>query len=143
MNENIVMVALVSAIVCFAMAYAVTLKKLIVSQKLASKLYVDNFTLEEYIKTTKNLKEDKTDQQIHQENFLKFLSDSRDWAFNYIEEVQSGLNKFVGDVESEINYFKEYGDIISMQPNYNSLKKITKAYDELIKLLPKEEEEVK
>jgi hypothetical protein len=30
-----------------------------------------------------------------------------------------------------------------MEPNYNSLKKITKAYDELTKLLPKEEEEVK
>ena len=143
MNENIVIVALVSAIVCFAMAYAVTLKKLITSQKLAGRLYVDNFTLEEYIKTLKDLKEDKSDQQIHQENFLKFLSDSRDWAFNYIEEVQSGLNKFVSDIEPEINYFKEYGDLMAMQPNYYSLKKISQAYEELKKLLPKEEEEVK
>jgi hypothetical protein len=143
MNENIVIVALVSAIICFIMAYAITLKKLITSQKLAGKLYVDNFTLEEYIKTIKNLKEDKTDQQIHQENFLKFLSDSRDWAFNYIEEVQAGLNKFVSDIEPEINYFREYGDLMAMQPNYYSLKKITEAYEELKNLLPKEEEEVK
>jgi hypothetical protein len=143
MNENIIIVALVSAIICFIMAYAITLKKLITSQKLAGKLYVDNFTLEEYIKTIKNLKEDKTDQQIHQENFLKFLSDSRDWAFNYIEEVQSGLNKFVSDIEPEINYFREYGDLMAMQPNYYSLKKITEAYEELKNLLPKEEEEVK
>jgi hypothetical protein len=143
MNENIVIVALVSAIICFIMAYAITLKKLITSQKLAGKLYVDNFTLEEYIKTIKNLKEDKTDQQIHQENFLKFLSDSRDWAFNYIEEVQSGLKKFVSDIEPEINYFREYGDLMAMQPNYYSLKKITEAYEELKNLLPKEEEEVK
>ena len=140
MNENIIIVALVSAIICFIMAYAITLKKLITSQKLAGKLYVDNFTLEEYIKTIKNLKEDKTDQQIHQENFLKFLSDSRDWAFNYIEEVQSGLNKFVSDIEPEINYFREYGDLMAMQPNYYSLKKITEAYEELKNLLPKEEE---
>jgi hypothetical protein len=143
MIQNIIIVALLSAIICFAIAYFITLKRLISSQKLAGKLYVDNFTLEEYIKTLKNLKEDKTDQQIHQENFLKFLSDSRDWAFNYIEEVQSGLNKFVSDVEPEINYFKEYGDLISMEPNYKSLKKISQAYEELKKLLPKEEEEIK
>ena len=143
MIQNIIITILASSMLCFILAYAITLKKLISSQKLAGKLYVDNFTLEEYIKTVSNAKEDKTDQQIHQENFLKFLSDSRDWAFNYIEEVQSGLNKFISDVEPEINYFKEYGDIIAMEPNYNSLKKITEAYEELKKLLPKEEEEVK
>ena len=140
MIYNIVIVALSSAIICFILAYSLSLKKLISLQKLTNKLYVENFTLEEYVKTLNNLKEDKSDQQVHQENFLKFLSDSRDWAFNYIEEVQSGLNKFIGDVEPEINYFKEYGDIGSMQPNYYSLKKITEAYEELKKLLPKEEE---
>jgi hypothetical protein len=143
MIQNIIILILGSSITCFIVAYIITLRKLISSQKLAGKLYVDNFTLEEYIKTLKNLKEDKSDQQIHQENFLKFLSDSRDWAFNYIEEVQSGLNKFVNDIEPEINYFKEYGDLISMEPNYNSLKKISQAYEELKKLLPKEEEDVK
>jgi hypothetical protein len=141
MIENIIIVVLGSAMASGMVAYFITLKKLIYSQKLAGKLYVDNFALEEYIKTLKNLKEDKTDQQIHQENFLKFLSDSRDWAFNYIEEVQTGLNKFVSDVEPEINYFREYGDIAGMKPNYNSMLKIGEAYDELIKLLPKEEEE--
>jgi hypothetical protein len=138
MIENNIIIVLGSAMTCFIVAYLITLKKLISSQKLAGKLYVDNFTLEEYIKTLKNLKEDKSDQQIHQENFLKFLSDSRDWAFDYIEEVQAGLSKFVSDVEPEINYFKEYGDLISMEPNYNSLKKISQAYEELKKLLPKE-----
>ncbi len=90
MIENTIIVVLGSAMACFVVAYLITLRRLISSQKLAGKLYVDNFTLEEYIKTLKNLKEDKSDQQIHQENFLKFLADSRDWAFNYIEEVQSG-----------------------------------------------------
>ena len=143
MIYNIVIIALSSAIVCFILAYTIALKKLISLQKLTNKLYVENFTLEEYIKTLNNLKEDKSNQQVHQENFLKFLSDSRDWAFNYIEEVQSGLNKFISDIEPEINYFKEYGDVGAMQPNYYSLKKITAAYEDLKKLLPKEEEEVK
>jgi hypothetical protein len=142
-SNSILIVILLSTLLCFIIAYLVTLTKLISTKKSLGKLYVDNFALEEYIKTLKNIKEDKSDQQIHQENFLKFLSDSRDWAFNYIEDVQSGLNKFVGDIEPEINYFKEYGDIASMHPNYYSLKKITEAFEELKKLLPKEEEEIK
>jgi hypothetical protein len=85
----------------------------------------------------------KLDNDAHQESFIKFLSDSRDSAFEYIEEFQSGLNKFVSDIEPEINYFREYGDLMAMQPNYYSLKKITEAYEELKNLLPKEEEEVK
>jgi len=85
----------------------------------------------------------KLDNDAHQESFIKFLSDSRDSAFDYIEEVQSGLSKFINDIEPEIQYFKEYGDFTSMQPNYFALKKITQAYEELTKLLPKEEEEVK
>ena len=72
------------------------------------------------------------------EAFLKFVSDSRDWAYTYIDEVQSSLNKFITDVEPEINYFKEYGAVGSMAPNYYSMKKITEAYEELKKLLPED-----
>jgi hypothetical protein len=106
-----------------------------------STLYIDNLAFKKFIDKESNNK--ITNEDIHNENFVKFLSDSREVAYNYIEEVQSGLSKFVVDVEPEINYFREYGDLSSMQPNYYSLKKITEAYDELIKLLPKEEEEVK
>lgn len=76
------------------------------------------------------------------EAFLKFISDSRDWAYQYIDEVQGGLNKFITDVEPEINYFKEYGDLGSMSPNYYSLKKITEAYEELKKLLPEDYDKI-
>jgi DNA repair ATPase RecN len=72
----------------------------------------------------------KLDNDAHQESFIKFLSDSRDSAFEYIEEVQNGLSKFVGDVDA---------DIMAMEPNYNSLKNISKSYDDLIKLLPRKD----
>jgi hypothetical protein len=139
MNENIAIVALISSTICFVMAYVVTLKKLIISQKLAGRLYVDNFTLEEYIKTVKNLKEDKTDQQIHQENFLKFISDSRDWAFEYIEKVQDGLSEFIDSVDSDIKYFDKYGEVLSVnRPDYDAMKRISIAYKNLSSLLPEE-----
>lgn len=137
MINSIFLISLSTLSISFAIAYFITVKKLARLTQECAKLFIDNKALEEFIAT--NNVEFKNDSDIHKENFIKFLSDSRDWAFSYIEEVQSGLNKFVSDIEPEINYFKEYGDITSMQPNYYSLKKITDAYDELIKLLPKEE----
>ena len=141
MIQNVLIISLSTLCVSFAVAYSITLKKLARLTQECAKLFIDNKALEEFI--SNNNVEFKNDSDIHKENFIKFLSDSRDWAFGYIEEVQSGLTKFINDVEPEINYFKEYGDIMAMQPNYNSLKKITQAYEELVKLLPKEEEEVK
>jgi uncharacterized membrane protein YvbJ len=72
------------------------------------------------------------------EAFLKFISDSRDWAYTYIDEVQSSLNKFITDLEPEILYFDTYGDLMGAEPNYNSMKKISGAYKELKKLLPED-----
>jgi hypothetical protein len=74
------------------------------------------------------------------DDFVSFLNQSRDWAFEYIKNVQLGISKFVSDIEPEINYFKEYGDIMSMAPNYYSMKKIAESYEELKKLLPQEED---
>jgi hypothetical protein len=84
-----------------------------------------------------NLKVDSTSDPV-KEDFLKFVSDSREWAFEYIEEVQGGLKKFVKDVEPEIKYFEEYGSPVAIQPNYYSMKKVVEAYKELTKLLPKD-----
>lgn len=134
-DVSIVVLSLLS--VLFAISYAITLKKLSVVVETSAKLVVDNMALSSLIDS--KLEIDKSDQEVHKENFLKFLSDSRDWAFEYIEDVQSGLTKFIDDIKPEIEYFREYGDIVSMSPNYYSMKKITEAYDELVKLLPKDD----
>lgn len=80
----------------------------------------------------------KTDQEESNEAFLKFVSDSRDWAYAYIEDVQKSLNEFITNIEPEILYFDEYSDLMAAEPNYNSMKKISGAYKELKKLLPEE-----
>ena len=90
-----------------------------------------------------SLKQDhEIDNNVHKESFIKFLSDSRDWAYEYIEQVQSGLNKFVSDVDADISHFDEYGDTLSMQrPDYTAMKNISTSYKELKKLLPTEEKQ--
>lgn len=79
------------------------------------------------------------EQKIHSENFIKFLSDSREWAFDYIEKVQVGLNTFVKDIEKEIEHFDKYGETISTPLN-KSMEKISKSYKNLKTLLPENEE---
>jgi alpha-L-fucosidase len=124
--------------VSFAMAYFSVLKRLEVLTKAFAQLVVLNSTIQEAFEANIQSPVSKEDQDIHKENFIKFLSDSRDWAFEYIEDVQTQLETFVRDVEPEIMYFDEYGLVGDAYPHYHSMKKISAAYKDLKKLLPEE-----
>ena len=139
MIQNILIISLSAMSISFIVAYSILLKKFIDAKNLMAKLVFDNFTLEKLIEL-KNDEDIKTGENVHKENFLKFISESRDWAFSYIEEVQQGVSRFVNELEPEINYFKEYGDINSMAPNYYSMKKFVEEYEKLKVFLPAEEE---
>ena len=110
--------------------------KMFVLRKRVMSLAISLVKVEEVFNSTK--KED-SDSDVHKENFIKFLSDSRDWAYLYIEDVQKGLSKFVSEIDPEISYFDEYGEVGSAYPHYHSMKKISQEYKELKKLLPEEE----
>jgi hypothetical protein len=105
------------------------------SQKLIQ-AHIDNTILAEKLFETsaRIIVKKETDSDA----FLKFVSDSRDWAYQYIDEVQEGLNKFITDIQPEIAYFDEYGEVGSAYPHYHSMKKISGAYKELKKLLPED-----
>jgi hypothetical protein len=138
MMHNVIFIFLGTLSVSFIVFYSILFKKFINQKNIMAKLVFDNFTLEKLIEL-QNDKDLQTNESVHKENFLKFVSESRDWAFEYIEEVQEGLSKFVDALEPEINYFKEYGDIGSMAPNYYSMKKFVEEYEKLKMLLPIEE----
>ena len=124
--------------VSFAMAYFSVLKRLEVITKAFAQLVVLNSTIQEAFEANIQSPVSKEDQDIHKENFIKFLSDSRDWAFEYIEDVQTQLETFVRDIEPEIMYFDEYGLVGDAYPHYHSMTKISAAYKDLKKLLPEE-----
>ncbi len=88
--------------------------------------------------SARNLLKKETDSDA----FLKFVSDSRDWAYQYIDDVQKSLNKFIIDIEPEISYFDEYGAVGTAYPHYHSMKKISGAYKELKKLLPEDYDKI-
>ena len=83
---------------------------------------------------TSSLKD--TSMPIQQnDGFLKFVSDSRDWAFEYIETVQSGLQDFISDVDPYIEYWDTYHEVMQT-PLDLGMEKIYTSYKRLKELLP-------
>ncbi len=96
--------------VSFAISYLTVSYKLRSLSLTSAQLFLENFKLNQQAESVKTNQE-LTDNDIHRENFIKFLSDSRDWAFTYIEDVQKGLVKFVEEVDPTINYFDEFNSL--------------------------------
>lgn len=84
----------------------------------------------------KQVHKEFSDELEAKDAFIKFLSESRDWSFAYIEDTQKAVGKFVSDIEPEINYFDEYGIVSSAWPHYYSMKKISESYKQLKQILP-------
>ena len=74
------------------------------------------------------------------ESYVKFISDSRDWAYEYIETVQEKLETFATKVEPQLNYFNTYGTAVS-GPHTILVKEITEAYEELKTIMPQDNKE--
>jgi hypothetical protein len=138
LQYNIALVSVSTISIVLFLSYLITLKKLISTKKSLTKEILDNFSLLQLIKNEKE--QSLSDTEVHNENFIKFLSDSRDWAFQYIEDVQKGLQEFIDEVDSDIDYFDQYGSVLSTtRPDYLIIKKLSKAYKKLKTLMPDEE----
>jgi hypothetical protein len=76
----------------FCIAYLAVFKKLRQAHTALTALFVENEGLKEAISKI-NIGLDNSTDNIHKENFIKFLSDSRDWAFDYIESSQKTIEE--------------------------------------------------
>ena len=86
---------------------------------------------------TEQLSEKVSAKNIEEsEGFLRFVSQSRDWAFEYIENVQKQLNDFVENVGPVMAYYDKFGRI-NETPSMNT---IFEAYTKLVKILPETNE---
>lgn len=85
-------------------------------------VYVERNALEDMIKDQAIAEEKPIDQT---EGFIKFLSESREWAFDYIENVQQEIIRF-GEILDKANSLTKD----------NSLNKVLAEYEGLKKFLP-------
>jgi hypothetical protein len=140
------MIEFISFLIFIFLFFGLVVKNIISSVKLSSlykqvlQLHIDKNILSEKLFEASALNLLKNEKES--DAFLKFISDSRDWAYQYIDDVQEGINKFIKEVEPEIAYFDEYGVASSAYPHYHSMKKISLAYKELKTLLPEDYDKI-
>jgi hypothetical protein len=83
----------------------------------------------------------KNQFEINSNNdFVGFLSKSRDDAFSYIDLAQKDISEFIENVDSHIQYFDEYGIVFDSHPLHKSMKAISENYSKIKNLVPKEAE---
>lgn len=74
----------------------------------------------------------------HTQSFIKFLSDSREIAFDYIDNAQRQIKEFIDIADKEFAFFDSYGILTQGYPNYEAMEILSKEYKKLKLLLPEE-----
>jgi hypothetical protein len=97
---------------------------------------LDKAVISEELKIVLDQKDSESIEQT--EGFLKFISQSRDWAFDYIEQVQAALLEFKNKVEPQILYAKTYGTVSGQSPHTIIIDRISDAYENLVKVMPED-----
>lgn len=69
------------------------------------------------------------------DGFLRFVSESREQAYKYIEEVQEAIKVFDEEIGPIVKHYKKTGKSLERKPSEN-LKKIAMAYDIIMTLAP-------
>jgi hypothetical protein len=136
MNEYLIALIVMSAVITLLIIDNIVIR--VKRRRVASQLLQQTLDKVALLNEIGKLTEQNQAKEIEQtDGFLKFVSDSRDWAFGYIEEVQAALGAFDKKMSVLLGYAKTYGSVVDshLAP---TVKQIDEAYQELLKILPKE-----
>lgn len=111
-NDIIIIILIVALVLNFSLSVFLAFKNKRLNVAI-SQLTVDKVVLMNNLEEANLVNDEATNQE-----FIKFLSKSRDWAFGYIDDVQNAISKY--------NYETIYGNPES----------IGKARKELFDMLP-------
>ena len=135
LNIDLIVFIVFSTLIIFLSAYVLKLSM----RKRRLILEIVQLQIDKQILTNKIKEEMEKRNSADIENtdgFLKFISQSRDWAFDYIEQVQAALLEFKNKVEPQILYAKTYGTTVGESTHSIIVDKISDAYDDLVKVMP-------
>jgi hypothetical protein len=99
-------------------------------KKLKVELIQSNLNFMTVVEKFVKLSEQTDGKSIEQtDGFVKFISESRDWAFDYIENVQSAIEEYrvIADVTP-----------VSKDITVEQAKELSRTYDNLMSFLPEE-----
>jgi cell division protein FtsB len=136
---NIIIYSLLTAFIAYLGFKNVSLRRNLhdtISVKIQAQINKDILAIE-YSKVIQELENKKLEKS---DDFVKFLSDSRESAFEYIENVQDSLTKFDKQITKIIKWNETYGATTGENPHSNKIKEISVAYKKLKSLLPENTE---
>ena len=97
---EIALITLSITTISFMIAYMAVSKKLKMVGDSLAEMFMAYDKVKDTLDARYSFESSKTDQDIHKENFIKFLSDSRDWAFDYIESSQETIKEVIKELDS-------------------------------------------
>ena len=105
--KTVLLIFFATMSISFSIAYLSLFDKLKKCNLALAKLFLENEGLKEIILQNKTV-DSQSEDAMHKENFIKFLSDSRDCAIEYIETSQ----KTIKEVSEELKKqgFKNYSE---------------------------------
>jgi len=90
--------------------------------------------MEQYHEALQQIENSKLEKS---DDFIKFLSDSRNAAFDYIEQTQEALSQFDKVMTDVIKWSEGVGMAMGYNtPHANRIREISEAYSKLKELLP-------
>lgn len=121
-------------ILVYAIKVRVNLKKVtnLVHQQLADKAMMA-------IRITELSEQVDKEKLQNTDGFIRFISESRDWAFDYIEGVQAELIEFDKVMGPILHWNSSYGTVLGDTPHSLKIEEISLAYEKIKNLLPKDE----
>jgi hypothetical protein len=135
--ENVLIIFLFASTCSLSFLYFQCIQQLRSISKTTIDLFFKNSALEEQINSLDVI----ANYDTHKENFIKFLSDSRDWAFEYIDTSQKQIKDFIEVADKEFAFFDSYNASPENQLFYNNMKVISNEYKKLKSLLPEEQDD--
>lgn len=80
-------------------------------------------------------------QDVEKDHLIKFLSETRESSYIFIEEFQQELKNLKEDLESHVEHFDRFGILSEYNDvHFDMSKKFVKHYKKLIKFLPENNE---
>jgi GTP-binding protein EngB required for normal cell division len=128
----------VTILVVASLAYASVSTKIKNRKMFARLLQAEMDKILVYAKFEELVKEKESKNIENTDGFLKFISESRDWAFNYIEETQAAIKAFDEKIGPIVKHYKDSKESLSNN-ELELLSEIIQAYDTLMSSMPAEE----
>ena len=139
---NLISIMSFSLLVIFILVFVYLILKLTVQKKQLLGIYIQS-EMDKHLLIQKldELSKELSSRELSEtDGFVKFISQSRDWAFEYIEEVQKVLNEFDEEIAPRLNWANTYGKTAGDTVHTETITKISEAYDKLKSVLPKNTE---